>query len=280
MILPRVRPSGADVAAHYDELDWLYRELWGEHVHHGLWLSGREQPEAAVRQLVERAAQRAGVREGSVVCDVGCGYGATSRLLADSYGAQVTGITLSRAQHDYARSRVEGACGPTFLLGDWLDNALPTAGFDAVLAIESTEHFADKGRGLAEAHRVLREGGRLVIAAWLAGERPRPWEVRRLLEPICFEGRLPGLASREDYLALLDQAGFRLERFEELTRAVRRTWSICITRLLRGLVRERRYRRFLLDSTQRERVFALTPFRIWLAYRTGALCYGLFTALK
>ncbi len=31
-----------EVADHYEELDRIYREVWGEHVHHGLWRTGRE----------------------------------------------------------------------------------------------------------------------------------------------------------------------------------------------------------------------------------------------
>jgi tocopherol O-methyltransferase len=41
-------PDLAAVAAHYDELDDLYRALWGTHLHNGYWLSGSESPEQAV----------------------------------------------------------------------------------------------------------------------------------------------------------------------------------------------------------------------------------------
>ena len=37
-----IRPEA--VASHYDELDRFYRDIWGEHVHHGLWLRGEETP--------------------------------------------------------------------------------------------------------------------------------------------------------------------------------------------------------------------------------------------
>ena len=47
MIFPTVPQTTEAVAAHYDELDAFYREVWGEHVHHGYWASGRETPEAA-----------------------------------------------------------------------------------------------------------------------------------------------------------------------------------------------------------------------------------------
>ena len=42
MIVPRRAMATSDVADHYDELDVFYREVWGEHVHHGLWRTGRE----------------------------------------------------------------------------------------------------------------------------------------------------------------------------------------------------------------------------------------------
>ena len=39
------------------------------------------------------------------VLDIGCGYGATARLMAEELGAEVTGITISEAQHAIACER-------------------------------------------------------------------------------------------------------------------------------------------------------------------------------
>ena len=52
--------DGAEVAAHYDALDHFYRDVWGEHVHHGWWLRGDETRAEALRALVEMVADRAG----------------------------------------------------------------------------------------------------------------------------------------------------------------------------------------------------------------------------
>src|SRR5579883_2847703 len=120
MITPRSGLHPGAVAAHYDDLDRYHREIRGEHVHHGLWLTGRETAEAAVRQLIALVTGRPAI-----------GRGGTARVLAREHGA---------------------------------------AAF------------------FAEAHRVLKPGGRLIVCAWLVKSRPRRREVRHLLEPICREG--------------------------------------------------------------------------------------------
>ncbi|CAN5199442.1 methyltransferase domain-containing protein [soil metagenome] len=280
-VAPTQGASGAAaVRGHYDELDRFYREVWGEHVHHGLWLTGRESPEEAVRQLSRRVADHAGIGAGSRVCDVGSGYGATARLLARERGARVTAITLSSAQHDYAVSVDPDAANPRYRLGDWLRNDLPEQSFDAVIAIESSEHMADKAGFFAEARRVLRPGGRLAVCAWLARRSATRLERRFLLEPISHEGRMPALETRERYRAFFREAGFRLEADEDLTRRVARTWTICLRRVAAGVLRPAHFRRYLLENRGSERVFLLTMLRIRLAYRLGSMRYGLVAGVR
>jgi tocopherol O-methyltransferase len=280
MITPTAEPRPAAVAAHYDDLDRFYREIWGEHVHHGLWRSGRESPEVAVEQLIARVAECAGITPGDRVCDVGCGYGGTARVLARTYGAVVTGVTISPAQWTYARGVDPAAANPTYLLGDWCANELPPGAFDAVIAIESSEHMADKRVFFAEAERVLRPGGRLVVAAWLARPSARRWEVRHLLEPICREGRLPGMGTADEYLAMARAVGLEPVHYEDLSRQVKRTWPICAWRTIKGLIQNPAYRHFLVRGKSPDRIFALTLLRILLAYQTGSMRYGILKGVK
>jgi tocopherol O-methyltransferase len=272
VIYPNRPQSAADVALHYDELDLPYRRIWGEHVHHGYWRTGRETPAEAAEALVRFVADRLALEPGQRAVDIGCGYGATAGWLAEHRGVEVTGLTLSEAQAAVGRTRPGFIC----LVRDWLDNGLADAAFDGAYAIESSEHMVDKARFFAEALRVLKPGGRFVVCAWLEGEGATPWQVRHLLEPICREGRLPSMGSRADYEALAREAGFRLLRYDDISREVRRTWSICLRRLVGRFVTDAEVRRLALSRATQSREFILSLPRLILALRGGAMRYGVF----
>ena len=280
MITPEKILDADSVARHYNELDQFYREVWGEHVHHGYWETGRESPAQAVQKLIDVMLGKLTLPSQADVCDVGCGYGATSRYLAQKYGYRVTGVTVSQSQWQYAtEQRIEGG-SPRFLLQNWLQNELDSESFDLVISIECFSHISDKQRFFDEIARVLKPGGQAAIAVWLANPAASSWAVRHLLRPICEEGRLPGMASADECREMISQAGLELVSFEEASRRVAKTWTICARRLAFKLVTQSKYVRTLLDRTTSNRVFALTLLRILYAYRTGAMQYGLFVIRK
>jgi tocopherol O-methyltransferase len=278
MILPRTPPDPAAVAAHYDRLDAFYRALWGEHVHHGLWTTGREMPEEAAEALAARVVEAVG--EAREIVDVGCGYGATARRLAEATGATVTALTLSEEQAAYARRQSVERGDVRVLVRDWLANDLPASSADAVVAVESTTHMPERARVFQEMARVLRPGGRLVLCVWATSAHPRAWEVRHLLEPICREGRLAGMGSLAENRAWIESAGLEIEVEEDWSRSVARTWTVVARRFLASVVTDRATRQFLRDSSEADRVFALTVARLRLAFATGAMRYGFVVARK
>ena len=123
---------------------------------------------------------------------------------------------------------------------------------------------------------MLKPGRKAVITAWLADERATEVQQRRLLEPICREGRLPGMGTRTDYAALIQAAGLRLERFEDLSQRVMKTWQICQRRVLRTLLTSPSMWWFLIRRKSSHAIFLLTVRRIQRAYLTGAMRYGIF----
>ena len=276
MIVPDISQNAVAVADHYDELDPMYRRLWGEHVHHGLWATGRETPGEAVEALVDAVGDRLELMPGQACVDIGCGYGATARRLAMTRGVRVTGVTLSAEQARYAAAHP--VPGVDVQVRDWLDNGLADASADAAWAIESSEHMVDKPGFFAEAHRVLAPGGRFVICAWLAGTDASGWKVRHLLEPICREGRLPSMGTREEYEAMATAAGFTVTGYKDVSCHVARTWMICAGRLVKTLLTDREARRLALSAHNRGAILSIP--RLVLAYRTGAMRYGIFTLVK
>ena len=278
MIAPRTPAAPAAVAAHYDVLDRWYREIWGEHLHHGLFTAGRhERADVAARRLVDHVADLAAVRRGADVADVGCGYAATGRQLIAQRDAKVIGFTLSEAQANYAQAQYPRV---DVRVRDWAANDLADGSCDVVLAVESLSHMPDKVRAFAECARVLRPGGRLLVCDWLARGARSSWRDRLLLEPICREGRLPSMHTAAEYASLAREAGLLPRRFEDRSRNVSRTWTICLARGARQLLRDPELRRFLLSRESPDRVFALTMLRILCAYGTRAMVYGILVAQR
>jgi cyclopropane fatty-acyl-phospholipid synthase-like methyltransferase len=269
----------AGVADHYNELDLFYREIWGEHVHHGLWINGNEDSGQAVVQLVQLVAEKARITHGARVCDIGCGYGAAARFLARQMGACVTAITVSESQHSYA-CKVDPSGNPNYLLSDWLKTELIPASFDAAFAIESSEHMPDKVKFFSHALDILKLGSRLVVCSWLAAEASSGSQKKWLLEPICREGCMPHLLNAGELVTAARRAGFRAIEYQDISHEVSRTWSIVISRFAQRLISDSRYRSFLFHSGRHNRAFAVTIFRIWLAYQTRTMRYGIFTFAK
>ncbi len=168
---------------------------------------------------------------------------------------------------------------PQILLMDFMDNGFDGDSFDAAISIESSEHFQDKPGLFEEIYRIVRPGGRVGIYAWLAKEGAADWQVDRLLEPICREGRLPGLGTEQDYRGWFTEAGFEGVRFEDYTKNVKRTWPVIVARCARRMMWDRSAWAYLFSGAK-SLDFGRSIFRIWLAYQLGCMRYGLFTATK
>jgi arsenite methyltransferase len=115
------------------------------------------------RRRLVREALRAG--PGERVLDVGCGPGFYLAELLEQVGptGSVTGVDASPQTLALARRRTDGAGNVRLHLADATALPVPDAAFDAALSVQVLEYVADLGSALAELHRALRPGGRLVI---------------------------------------------------------------------------------------------------------------------
>jgi tocopherol O-methyltransferase len=143
----------------------------------------------------------------------------------------------------------------------------PVAGFDLVWTMESSEHFADKGRYLANVAQTLRRQGQLLLAAWTGSmDRFRVSEVARAF--LC-----PELWTERQYQAAIESAGMQVTHSEDMTGKIVRTWEICQERARAARVAVK-----LLPRAAREFVEGIDI--ILDAYRSGDLTYTLLLAEK
>ena len=155
--------------------------------------------------------------------DLGCGLGATLRHFARRIPhAQLTGVTRVPWQVERARALNESTgCSDrvSVVEGDFERNSLPESTYDGVYALESSCHArgADKAVLLGEAHRLLRRGGRLVVAdGFLASSRPFNQLQQRIYRKLCECWVIQELAQLPLFLERLEHIGFREIKVEHL----------------------------------------------------------------
>ncbi|MEO7161976.1 MAG: SAM-dependent methyltransferase, partial [Bdellovibrionia bacterium] len=116
--------------------------------------------------------------------------------------------------------------------------------------------------------------------AWLSKDKPSKREIRYLLEPICSEGRLVAMGTSNEYQEIFLSTGFEQITHEDLSSAVKKTWSLSILGLLPHLIRNPKDLKLLSSTLNPNRNFLASLFRIRLAYETGAMRYGIFSGIK
>jgi len=195
---------------------------WGEHIHLGWYAEGQRKGPLyggkdfieAKYDFIDKMLEFSQTAAPATVLDVGCGIGGTSRYLAKRFpDAQVTGITISPEQQRRATELAgeRGIANAKFELVDALKMTYPDNSFDFVWACESGEHMPDKEKYVQEMTRVLKPGGRIVIATWCqrdlpAGEEFTPKE-RQTLDYLYGEWTHPYFISKEEYGRIMQKTG-------------------------------------------------------------------------
>lgn len=215
------RTYDANVGDEYDAWteEGLVEYYWGEHIHLGYY-SDKERAQGYLKKdfkqakfdFVDRMLEWSDADRPARILDVGCGIGGTSRILAQKFPqASVQGITLSSKQVERATNlaKDKGLANVSFQVMDALNMDFPDGTFDLVWACESGEHMPDKAAYVREMMRVLKPGGKLVIATWCQREEtpqnPLTQREKERLQFLYDEWAHPYFVSKEEYGRILEE---------------------------------------------------------------------------
>ncbi len=168
-----------EVIRYYEETDWDHRYVWHrglyQAAHFGIYDDKARNHKAALINTNEIMSRIAGITPGAKVLDAGCGWGGTSLWLAREKKAHVTGINITGYQIEECRDKVKKAglqkeC--TFIEADYCDTPFADEQFDVVWSCESLCHAPQKDEFYLEAYRILKPGGRLIVADYQRLSRP------------------------------------------------------------------------------------------------------------
>jgi len=239
------------VAAYCEVVDLETRLLWTDSknlgLHLGYWDEQTRTHREALTDLNRVLAVRVALRPGQRVLDAGCGVGGSSIWMDETYGVKVLGITLSARQprwaRGYAAQRQLGRL-TDFAVQDYTAMALDNAAFDVFWALESQCHALNTREFLSEAYRVLKPGGRLVVADGFRKARPYSLHDERLLQSWLSGWTITDLDTCDEFLTSLREVGFTEIHFEDVTERIRPNlqrlywpglWAAPMARVLRRL---------------------------------------------
>lgn len=121
--------------------------------------------ERAQRAKYRLLATRAGIRPGSHVLEIGCGWGGFAELAASEFDCRVTGVTISEEQAAYARRRIARARLEDRVSIELVDYREIAGAYDSIVSIEMLEAVGHRflPTYFRKCDEALKPGGRAVI---------------------------------------------------------------------------------------------------------------------
>jgi cyclopropane fatty-acyl-phospholipid synthase-like methyltransferase len=274
------------IVKYYDGTWFDYRVVWmrGLGMHWGYWDDETRNHAQSLTNMTRALAERASMRPGMRVLDAGCGVGGPALWLAETYGVEVVGVTLSevqlaRARKYAARRKLEHLV--RFEIADFTALPYDEGSFDVVWAQESVCHVpADaKQLFLKEAGRVLKPGGRMLMEDWFRIARPYTVDSEALMHEWLEGWAIDDLATTDEITGWSRDAGFGDVDLRNITpfafRSIRR-----LHRLARWLGPGGLILKALHLRTDVEQANLRSAKLQWAAYQRNLWMIGLLSATK
>ena len=159
------------IEEYYHSTENAYKDSWDLDnslaIHYGYWDKEVKSFPQSLLRMNEVMIEAADITAGENVLDAGCGVGGSSIFIASVLGCKVTGITLSKrqAQQAMVNAKQKGMEALVdFKVMNYAATTFLNESCDVVWGCESICYADDKKQFIKEAFRLLKPGGRLVVA--------------------------------------------------------------------------------------------------------------------
>lgn len=218
--------SNRDIADYYNQTLIHYKRWWKLDkylsVHYGIWDKSTKNFAEALINTNKVMMEIAKVKDGWMVLDAGCGVGGSGVFLATNKKAKVSGVTLSEKQIEFAVDKANKLNLNhllDFKLEDYTKTSYPDNKFNLIWCIESISSEPDKILFAKEANRLLKPGGKIIIADYFNTSEGKE-DPKNYLDKWRKIWNMAPIESLKEYVPKYSNNGFSLKENHNFTKGI------------------------------------------------------------
>jgi tocopherol O-methyltransferase len=272
-----------NVIDYYDEVEVHYKQHWKLDkclaIHYGYVDKKNRSFQKSLVNMNRILIEKAQISKTDYVLDAGCGVGGSSIFMAKETGCKAVGITLANKQVESAKkyaikrgvSDLVDFDAQSYLNTNFEDNT-----FDVIWALESVCHSPDKADFYKEARRILKPGGRLIVADYYRKENLHN-DGDTLIKQWLHCWAIENISTLEDTKSYLED--FRESNIEDITKNIRPSSKYMYNMHYLGLIFHRAYDLIYGVSKESEANFQSAKYQ-YQALKKNYWTYNIITAVK
>lgn len=153
---------------HYMVPTGFFKLVLGKHLKYScaLWPDGVTDLDQAELAMLQLYGQRAGLRDGQNILELGCGWGSLTLWMAATYpAARITAVSNSSSQREHieAQARARGLDNVQIITADVNHFTPPQQDYDRIVSIEMFEHMRNYQTLLQRVASWLADDGQLFV---------------------------------------------------------------------------------------------------------------------